>query len=217
MNIAQIATKRHSAKAFDPERTIADAHIQQIRMLLRYSASSVNSQPWHFLIAGSVQGKARVAKSTQSDYAYNTPKILNASHVVVFCARNDMDEAHLQALLAQEQRDGRFATAEAQSGQDKGRRFYTELNRHGPKGLNAWMEKQVYLALGTLLLGAQALDINACPMEGFDSATLDAEFKLAAQGLHSVALVALGYRSSQDFNGTLPKSRLAESEVITLL
>lgn len=215
MNIAHLATQRHTAKAFDATRTIAPAHMDQIRSLLRHSASSVNSQPWHFLIAGTEQGKARVAKATQPDFAYNAPKIANASHVVVFCARNDMDEAHLQALLAQEQRDGRFATDEARLGQDKGRRFYTELNRHGPKGLNAWMEKQVYLALGTLLLGAQALDINACPMEGFDSAILDKEFDLAHRGLHSVALVALGYRSEQDFNAKLPKSRLPEAKVFT--
>lgn len=215
VNISQLATGRHSAKAFDPARTIADEHMVQIRSLLRHSASSVNSQPWHFLMAGSAQGKARVAKATQPDFVYNTPKIANASHVVVFCARNDMDEAHLQALLAQEQCDGRFVSDEAKLGQDKGRRFYTELNRNGPKGLNAWMEKQVYLALGTLLLGAQALGINACPMEGFDSAILDAEFDLPSRSLHSVALVALGYRSEQDFNAKLPKSRLPEAEIFT--
>ncbi|MFC3682920.1 oxygen-insensitive NAD(P)H nitroreductase [Hydrogenophaga luteola] len=217
MNIAQLATQRHTTKAFDASRTLSVEHMAQIRSLLRYSASSVNSQPWHFLIAGSHEAKARVAKSTEVDFAYNTPKILNASHVVVFCARNDMDETHLHALLAQEQQDGRFANDAAREGQDKGRRFYTDLNRNGPKGLNTWMEKQVYLAMGTLLLGAQALSVNACPMEGFDSARLDEEFDLASLGLHSVALVALGYRSEDDFNGKLPKSRLPEAAVITSL
>lgn len=217
MNIAQIATRRHSTKAFDATRTISNEHMDQIHSLLRHSASSVNSQPWHFLIAGSAQGKARVAKSTQPDFSYNTPKIVNASHVVVFCARNDIDEAHLQALLAQEQQDGRFVTDEARMGQDKGRRFYTELNRNGPQGLNAWIEKQVYLAMGTLLLGAQLLDINACPMEGFDGAALDTEFDLVRRGLHSVALVALGYGSDEDFNGKLPKSRLPAGQVISEL
>lgn len=217
MNIGEIATRRHSTKAFDAKRTISDEHIDQIRSLLRFSASSVNSQPWHFLIAGSASGKARVARATQPDFEYNTPKIVNASHVVVFCVHNDIGEAHLQALLEQEQKDGRFATYEARAAQDKARRFYTELNRNSPMGLNAWMEKQVYLALGTLLFGAQALGINACPMEGFDSAILDAEFDFASKGLHSLALVALGYRSDQDFNGNLPKSRLPEVDVFTVV
>lgn len=215
MNIAQLASARHTTKAFDATRQIPDEHLAQIRSLLRHSASSVNSQPWHFIIAGTPEGKARVAKATERDFAYNTAKVLNASHVVVFCARNDLDESHLQALLAQEERDGRFANDEAKAGQDKGRRFYTELNRNSPAGLTSWLEKQVYLALGTLLLGAQALDINACPMEGVDTAILDTEFDLSRQGLHAVALVALGYRSEQDFNGNLPKSRLPEAQVIT--
>jgi nitroreductase/dihydropteridine reductase len=217
VNVAQLAARRHTTKAFDASRKISDEHMSQIRSLLQNSASSVNSQPWHFFVAESEQGKMRVAKSTRPDYAYNTPKIVNASHVIVLCARNDMDEPHLQALLAREQEDGRFATGDAREGQDKARRYYTDLNRNGPKGLTSWMEKQVYLALGTLLLGAQVLNINACPMEGFDSEALDAELDLMSQGLHSVVLVSLGYRSDQDFNGNLPKSRLLQDQVITTI
>lgn len=217
INLAELATTRHTTKAFDPARMIPEAEMAQIRSLLRHSASSVNSQPWHFLIAHSSQSKQRVATATQPDFSYNEAKVLNASHVVVFCARNDMDEEHLQAILRQESKDGRFATPEAQAGQDKGRRFYIELNRKSPTGLNAWIEKQVYLALGTLLVGARAIGIDACPMEGADFAKLDAEFGLGEEGLHSIALVALGYRSEQDFNARSPKSRLPESNVIRTL
>ena len=57
-----------------------------------------------------------------------------------------------------------------------------------------WTEKQAYLALGTLLLGAAAKGIDATPMEGIDRQALDEELGLAAQGLSSVVAVALGYR-----------------------
>lgn len=32
------------------------------------SASSVNSQPWHFILAGSDEGKTRIAKATQGGF-----------------------------------------------------------------------------------------------------------------------------------------------------
>jgi nitroreductase/dihydropteridine reductase len=215
MNIANIAKTRYTTKAFDSTRKISADQLLQLRDLLRYAPSSVNSQPWHYVISGSEEGKARIAKSTSAAYAFNMPKIQNASHVVVFCARQDMDESHFASLLAQEQKDGRFATDQARQGQDNGRRFFVDLNRQSPTGVSAWIEKQVYLSLGTLLLGAGVMGIDACPMEGFDSAILDSELNLTARGLRSVAIVALGYRHPDDSNAKSPKSRLDAHEIFT--
>ena len=192
MNIAQLAKTRYTTKAFDPARKISDAVIDEIRTLLRYSPSSVNSQPWHFVIAGTDEGKARVAKATQTGFAYNTPKLLNASHVIVFCARTGIDESHLAEVLGSEEKDGRFTSADAKAGQNNTRGFYVNLHRYDQKDLQHWIEKQVYLSLGTVLLGAAALGIDACPMEGFDARILDEELGLRSQGLSAVALVALG-------------------------
>lgn len=217
MNIVETAQKRYTSKAFDPERKLSVDTVQAIRDLLRAAPSSVNSQPWHFIIAASDAGKARLTKATQGPYAYNGAKISNASHVVVLCARTDLDDAHLAALLAQEDKDGRFANPEAREGQNKARSYYVGLHRNEYKDVGLWAEKQVYLALGTLLLGAGALGVDACPMEGFDAAALDAELGLNAQGLRPIVLVALGYHSDADFNAKLPKSRLPAEALFTEL
>lgn len=217
MNIAQIAQRRYTTKAFDPARRIPEATMDAVRTLLRNTPSSVNSQPWHFIVAESEAGKARVAKAMQGGYAYNEPKVLNASHVIVLCARQTLDDAHLTAVIEQEQQDGRFASAEAKAGQDKTRRFYVDLHQQERGDSRDWMDKQIYLALGALMLGAGALEVDACPMEGFDAAILDAELALAEQGLRSVVVIALGYRSDADFNARLPKSRLPETSVFTTL
>ncbi|WP_322104468.1 oxygen-insensitive NAD(P)H nitroreductase [Paraburkholderia sp. J41] len=212
MNLTHFAKARHATKAFDPSRKIPAAVIAELKELLRLSPSSVNSQPWHFVIAHSDAARARVAKGMEG-YAYNEPKVTRASHVVVLCVRTDMDEAHLAQLLAQEEADGRFANAEAKAGQEKTRAFYVNLNRE--RGLQAWMEKQAYLALGTLLIGASTLEIDACPMEGFDAKVLDAELGLREQGLTALAVVGLGYHGADDFNAKLPKSRLPAATVFT--
>ena len=215
MNVAEIATTRYTSKAFDPTRTIPDSVLDQLRTVLRFAPSSVNSQPWHFIVAGSAEGKARIAQTLQGTYAYNAPKVQNASHVVVFCARTDLDEAHLASLLAQEDRDGRFASTEARAGQDKSRHYYVGLHRDERQDLAEWIDRQVYIALGTLMFSAAALGVDACPMEGIDVDALDAALGLREKGLRSVVLLALGYRGEGDFNARLPKSRLPMASVVS--
>jgi nitroreductase / dihydropteridine reductase len=217
LNLTRYAQGRHATKAFDPARKIPDPVIDELKELVRFSPSSVNSQPWHFVVASSDAARARVAKAMQPGYAYNEPKVMRASHVMVLCARTDMDEAHLNAVLAQEEADGRFASPEAKTGQQNTRAFYVNLHRDERGDLPEWMEKQAYLALGTLLIGAATLEIDACPMEGFDAAVLDAELGLREQGLTSLVVVGLGYRSGEDFNAKLPKSRLPAAAMFTEL
>ena len=215
MDIARIATTRYTSKAFDPSRKIPAAQIEQLKTLLRYSPSSTNSQPWHFVLASTEAGKAKVAESTSGFYVFNAAKVQNASHVVVLCARSEMTDAHLARLLAQEEQDGRFATPEAKAGQNNGRTYFANMHRFNLKDAQHWMEKQVYLALGTLLLGAAALEIDACPIEGFDVKLLNDALDLRGKGFTAVALVALGYRAADDFNAALPKSRLPMDEVLS--
>jgi len=215
MNIAEVSLSRHTCKAYDPARKIPAEHVEQIKTLLRHAPSSVNSQPWHFVIAASDAAKARIAKATEHPvYSANGPKILNASHIVVFCARTTLDEAQIAAITDQEDRDGRFPTAEGKAAQFKSRSFYVNLHRFDFRDTQHWMEKQVYLALGTLLLGAATLGIDATPIEGFDSRVLNEELGLREKGLTSVVLAALGYRGTDDFNAALPKSRLPAETVI---
>ena len=217
MDILSAAKKRHTAKAYDSERRIPEEVMQQVYDLLRNSASSVNSQPWHFIVANTPEGRARIAKATQGGYVYNAAKVNDASHVIVLCARVDMDEVHLDALLEQEERDGRFRDAQARAGQDATRRGYVNQHRYGTKDVAQWLEKQVYLALGTALVGAATLEIDATPMEGFDQKILDAEFGLNEKGLTSLVLVSFGYSSPADFNAGLPKSRLTQEATFTFI
>lgn len=215
MKITDIAKARYTTKTFDSTRKIAPEIIEQLRELLRFAPSSVNSQPWHFIIANDSAGKDRIAKATSGPFSFNESKVKNASHILVFCARQNIDDDYFETLLTQEQQDGRFPNEQTRQGQDKGRRFFVGLNRQSDSGISAWIEKQVYLALGTLLLGAGALGVDACPMEGFDAAILDSELNLSKKNLRSVVVVALGYRASEDFNAKTPKSRLPENTIFS--
>ena len=216
MNIAQIATTRRTCKAFDPQRKIPDAVMADLRTVLRFAPASVNVQPWHFVVAASDESKAKIAATLAGNYAYNAPKVARCSQAVVFCAKTDLSAAHIDAVLAQEAADGRFTTAQAQAQRRAACHFFTDLHRE--KGdLPEWLAHQSYIALGQLLLGAAAMGLDACPIEGFDPQVMDATLGLPALGLRSVVGAAVGWRSSEDFNAALPKSRLAQEQVLTWL
>ena len=50
-DIIHYAKNRHTVKAYDPSKKISDENIKKVKELLRFSASSTNAQPWHFVIA----------------------------------------------------------------------------------------------------------------------------------------------------------------------
>lgn len=215
MDIVQAARTRRTVKAFDGARRIPAGIVERLRELLRLAPSSVNSQPWHFVMAATPEGKERIARAADAGYQYNAPKIRDASHVIVLATRVDGDIGHQQAVLAQEERDGRFINDAAKSSQGGSRASYTNLHRFERKDVAHWYEKQTYLALGTLLLGAAALEVGATPMEGFDPAVLDRELGLREKGYTATVIVSLGYGGSDDFNAKLPKSRLGEDVLFT--
>ena len=216
MNLINVLKHRYSTKEFDTSKKISADDMAQIKALLQLSPNSVNLQPWHFLIADSQAGKERIAKATEA-YPFNTSKVLDASHVIVFCSKTDVDDEYLAHVLEQEDRDGRYADAEFKGMMDGARKMFIDIHRYDLKDLPHWMEKQVYLNIGGVLLGAAALGIDALPMEGVDMRALDQEFGLREKGLTAVCAVALGYRKETDFNASLPKSRLNQDELITLI
>ncbi len=218
MQLTDALNRRYATKAFDATKKLPETVVEQLFALLRLSPSSTNIQPWHFIVASTEQGKARLAKGAGGRYSYNESKILNASHVVLFCARTQVDEVHLQNVLAAEERDGRFtAKPELKNAAHNTRVAYLNEHKYIKKDVPHWLEKQVYLNMGSFLLGAALLEIDAVPLEGIDQAVLDAEFDLNSFDLTAVTAVALGYRADNDFNADLPKSRLAIDDIFTLI
>ncbi|MCT4583271.1 MAG: oxygen-insensitive NAD(P)H nitroreductase [Flavobacteriales bacterium] len=219
MDLKEIMNWRYTTKSFDPSKKISEENLAQVKNLLRMSPSSTNLQPWHFVIAGTEEGKARVAKGTQGFFAFNEAKVLNASHVVLFCSRTSADEEYMKHVLATEDQDGRYPNEEVKQMMHGGRNTFADIHKYDLKDLAHWMEKQVYLNIGNFLLGVAALGIDAAPMEGIDVKALDEEFGLREKGFTVVTAVSIGYRAADDFNATnkTPKSRLPESEIITMV
>lgn len=219
MNITDTVNWRYSTKEFDTTKKISDEDFSKVRTLLRMSPSSTNIQPWHFVIASTEAGKMRIAQGTQGFYQFNEQKIMDASHVVVFSARTNADEEYMKHLLDVEDQDGRYPNDDIKQMVFGARNIFANMHRFDLKDLQHWMEKQVYMNMGNLLLGVATLGIDALPMEGVDMKQIDEEFGLREKGFTAIGVVSLGYRKESDFNtpDKTPKSRLAEEEIITIL
>ncbi|MFI2859157.1 oxygen-insensitive NAD(P)H nitroreductase [Paenibacillus sp. JSM ZJ436] len=206
--------KRYSAKEFDPSKSISSENMRNIEALLQLAPSSTNLQPWHFIIAQTDEGKKRMARAAEGLFIFNKSKVLNAAAVVVFATKTDISEEYLQHLTDREDQDGRFAQGNFKTDNHNGRKMFVDFHKFDYKDVQQWAEKQVYLNLGSFLLGVAALDIDAVAMEGMDLQALDDEFSLHEKGFSSCVVVALGYRAPSDFNAALPKSRLDVAEII---
>ena len=214
-NITEAMNWRYSTKEFDTNKKISAADFQSLKDILRLSPSSTNIQPWHFVIADDEAGKARIAKGTQGMFDFNTAKVKDASHVIIFCSRIYADDEFLHEVLDKEDTDGRFAEPKFKEQMHQVRKMFLDIRRYEQKDEPHWLVEQVYLNMGALLLGAATLGIDAVPMEGADLKALDEEFELRSKGYTAVAVISLGYRSEDDFNADLPKSRLSEASIIT--
>ena len=217
MDLLNVAQTRYTTKAYDANRTIPTAQFERLLEILRLAPSSINIQPWHFFIADHSEAKQRIAKALIGKYAYNAPKVLDASHTILFCTKTDISELHLENLLNQDAASGRFKDEAAKQGQKDSRTGYVDYYRNEKGDIQRWAENQTFIALGQMLLSVGIEGIDATPIGGFDESTISEELGLAEQGLIPSVLLTLGYRSDADFNAKLPKSRLSKEDIFTQL
>ncbi|MBJ8325273.1 oxygen-insensitive NAD(P)H nitroreductase [Streptococcus pacificus] len=209
LTIKEAMNWRYATKKFNPDKKISQEDFSQLEAILQLAPTSTNIQPTYFIVADNEEGKKRIAKGAIGPFAYNRPKIMNASHVIVFTSKKYVDDDHLSAVLEKEDEDGRFSDEQWKENQDTGRRSYLRIHRLELQDEAHWHAKQCYLAVGALLLGAASMAIDAVPMEGIDLDIINQEFDLNAQNISAQMVVALGYRQEkEDYNTKLPKSRL---------
>ena len=71
MNLSALTKHGHFTKVFDPQKRIPESTMAGLLDLLHSSPSSVNCQPWHFVVAANEAGKSRILKSVQGPFELN--------------------------------------------------------------------------------------------------------------------------------------------------
>lgn len=214
LNIVEISKRRYTTKHYDNSRVVSKKELDELLEVLRNAPSSVNSQPWHFIV---IDNKTSQNKILPAIAEFNHSRIKDSSYTIIFCIKAALSDDYLKHLLQKESEDGRFPNEEIKDAQDKGRRYFVGLNSQVNTKLYEWEKAQVYIALGQFLFAAAAINVDSTPIEGFDAEKLDTILNLKEQGLKSTVIATIGFASKDDSNAKRPKSRLSQDELFTFI
>ena len=150
---------RYATKKFDTTKKISDADLEKIIEAIRLTPTSFGLQPYHFYVISNqdIQDKIQAV-------AWNQAQVGTASHLIVFTARTDF-EANKNEYF--ELMSG--WNAEIRSQLNWFENMLTGFgNSKSPADYLTWASKQVYIASGFALAACTELEIDSCPIEGFD-------------------------------------------------
>lgn len=203
---------RYTTKRYDPTRRVADEDLKVLLEAMRLSASSINSQPWKFIVVGSDEGKARLDKTFSEHFQFNRPHVYDSSHMILLAHNPHYTREDFAHVVDKGIADGRTKP------EDRDKAFgavrFVELNADVHGDTECWTRAQLYLALGNALHTLARLKIDSTCLEGIDSRLIGEEFAKELDGYICQVALAIGYRHPEDdYNEKLPKSRLSEEKV----
>lgn len=200
---------RYATKSFDPSKKISEEMLDKLLQTMALAPSSFGLQPWKFFVVTNPE-----AKSKLREFAWNQPQITECSHLIVLASKTSIDADYINAYAERIVKE-RGIQSEDIAGY-RSMMLGALPMMQGQAG-DAWMTKQVYIALGILMAACAEARIDCCPMEGFEPAKFDEILGLPAKGFHAKVLCPIGYRSASDQNANAKKIRFSKSEVSEIL
>lgn len=208
--------KRYTTKKYDANKRISAEDMQTIKEALRLSASSINSQPWKFIVLESDEAKERFHGTFANNFQFNQPHAKEASHTILLAYDPKFTKEKFSKRVDAEVSSGHLPAD--MYDQFMGAYLFAEMctDENGYNG--GWTKAQVYIALGNLLHTLARLGIDSTPMEGVDAELVGKEFEAELDGHVCEVAVAIGYtKADEDYNHGLPKARLALDDVLITL
>ncbi len=197
---------RHTVKKYDPSRKISQQDLNILYEAMRLSASSINSQPWKFIVIESEAARTRLSNTFKHKFQFNQPHVFDSSQIILFAYNPSYNRDDYTVVVDLGVKDGRTKPENREAA--FGSFVFAELNTDENGNTGAWTKAQLYIALGNTLHTLARLKIEATPMEGIDTDLVNEEFKEALGGYQCDVALAIGYGHPQDdFNAALPKSR----------
>ena len=207
--------KRYTCKKYDPTKKVPQEKLEILLESIRLSASSINSQPWKFIVLESDEAKERMYKTFANKYQFNQAHVVEASHVILFTHNLHYTREDYTKVVDKYIADGRIREEEREKA--FGSFMFAQLNTDENGNTQIWTKNQLYLALGNALHTLARLEIDSTALEGIDAPMVEKEFAKELDGYKCEVALAIGYRHEEDFNAKLPKSRLAQEELFVRL
>lgn len=197
---------RHSTKKYDAGKKIPEQDLDVLFEAMRLSASSINSQPWKFVVIESEEARERMSKTFAHKHQYNQHHVFDSSQIILFAYNPRYSRDDFAKVVDKGIEDKRVKPEDRESA--FGVFMFAEFNTDETGDTSTWTKAQTYLALGNTLHTLARLKIDSTPMEGIDIDLVNEEFKKELDGYQCDVALAIGYHHpEEDFNAKLPKSR----------
>lgn len=198
---------RYATKQFDSAKKIPADLWSAVEESLALTPSSFGLQPWHFVV---VTDEAIRAELT--GHSWGQPQVAECSHFLVLTARKDIDEAYINAFIADTAAKRGVAVESLEDYRQMMVGFVLSMD---DEARFAWAKLQTYIALGQVMSSAAHLGLDACPMEGISPVEYDRILGLEEKSLGTTVACAFGYRSEGDKYAELAKVRDPLETLIT--
>lgn len=190
---------RYAVKRMDGTE-VSEEKVRKILESIRLAPTSMGLQPFEILVVENPEVKKDIFQ-----IACGQPQVLESSHLLIFAGWNQVTDLQVENYM---KTIAEIRNLELDLLDDFKRSILKFTRSRNESKIREWSARQVYLALGTAIDAAALSHVDATPMEGFNAQAIDEYFNLKEDNLHSVVLLALGYRDEgkDEFAGA-PKVR----------
>jgi nitroreductase len=201
--ISTIMAERRSTPRFG-STPVTSEDLHKILAAGIESPSGYNLQPWRFVVVRDSEQRRKLR-----DASHGQPKIQQAPLVIV--ALGDPDGWRKGDLDEMIRIGAEHGYAHPSKSGETRKLIHDYLNEH--ENLPMWLNRQVMIALTTMMLMAEALGYDTALMEGFDDKQVK-QAVAAPSRMQVVCLLAIGHREGEDkrYGGRFPAERVLFAE-----
>lgn len=196
---------RYATKKFDSSRKISPENLAKILEAIRKTPTGYGVMPFRVLVISNDELRAKLKAAS-----WNQNQIDTSSELLVFVANTDLQKMADEFFV--ELSGGDATKREALAGYEGSARDFL-ANIPASEHLRLASE-QAYIGLGFGLAAAAELEIDSCPMSGFDPKAYQEILGLLENEV-PVALLPIGYRAETET--PYPKFRLSNETLFKFI
>jgi nitroreductase len=200
---------RYATKVYDPTKIVSEEDLHTILESARLSPSSIGAEMWKFIVVKNKETREKIKV-----VGYNQPQITDASHLIILTYRTDVVENLTKEKI---ERTAKIQNVDENKLEELKSFLENSVTQKIQGGnLEDWIKSQVYIPLGIMIETAALLEIDSCPMEGFESEKVDEILGLVEKNLKSITMLPIGYRGD-DPTSVRPKVRRDFDDVVEFI
>ncbi|NEP80283.1 MAG: nitroreductase family protein [Okeania sp. SIO3B3] len=206
INLKQAIEKRRSARAFSQD-SIPNVILEEILRLGMMAPSGFNLQPWRFIVVKKQENKERLKAC-----AFNQRQVEEAPVVLICCGdRHVSKPEYIESIIEL----GKEHEAINDTYADYMRNSIPKIFESPPsfESMEAWINRQIMLAVAQIMLVSSSFGVDSCPLEGFITSQVKEAFNIPEQ-VDVCCLLAMGYAAEplKKYGGRLSLSQVCFQE-----